>query len=196
MSARDHDAFVDRRKALEEEFFRKHDEKLVQALRVTQEKKALRDVLEQVGSRISDSVIDTLFEHGVTPKALAALALVPLVIVAWADGSIDRKEKSAVLEAATSMGVPTDGPGYALLQAWLDHKPPAKLLHAWESYAGALAEGLSPPDRDSMKADIIGRARAVAKAAGGFLGIGPKVSASEEEALQRLAQAFEKTAHT
>jgi hypothetical protein len=189
------DAFADRRRSLEEEFFRKHDAKLVQALRVEQDKKALRDVLQQTGSRMSDSVIDILFEHGVTPKALAAIALVPLVIVAWADGSVDRKEKSAVLEAAASMGVPTHGPGYALLQAWLDHKPPTKLLHAWESYAGALAQNLSPSDRDSMKADIVERARAVAKAAGGFLGIG-KISASEEEALQRLAQAFEKTAQT
>jgi tellurite resistance protein len=193
VSVREQTVFGDRRKALEEEFFRKQDAKLVEALRVAQEKKALRDVLAQTGSKISDSVIDTLFEHGVTPRALAALALIPLVIVAWADGSIEPKEKSAVLQAATSMGVATDGPGYALLQSWLDHKPPAKLLEAWETYAVTLARTLSPADRDNMKADVIGRARDIAKAAGGFLGIA-KISAAEEQALQRLAQAFDGSA--
>jgi tellurite resistance protein len=113
-----------------------------------------------------------------------------LVIVAWADGAIDKKEKSAILQAATSMGVPTDGPGYALLQSWLEHKPPAKLLHAWEAYVAALAADLSPEQREDMKTDVVERARRVAEAAGGFLGIGPKTSASEEEALQRLARAF------
>lgn len=190
MSPGNDDAFVDRRKALEEEFFRKQDEKLVQALRTKQEKEALRDALALTGGIVSEALVDTLFEHGVTPKALAALTLVPLVVVAWADGSIEKKEKDAVLQAATSIGVPTDGPGYALLQSWLDAKPPAKLLHAWETYAAALAADLSPVQRERMKADIIERARAVAQAAGGFLGLGTKISTSEEEALKRLEQAF------
>lgn len=186
----EHEAFSDRRKALEEEFFRKQDEKLVQALRTKQEKQALREALEQTGGTVSDAFVDTLFEHGVTPKAVAAVTLVPLVIVAWADGAIDKKEKSAILQAATSMGVPPDGPGYTLLQGWLEHKPPAKLLHAWETYVAALAADLNPAQREGMRANIVDRARQVAQAAGGFLGLGPKISVSEEEALQRLERAF------
>lgn len=190
MSPGDDSPFVDRRKALEEEFFHKQDQKLVQALRTKQEKQALRDALTQTGSKVSDAFVDTLFEHGVTPQAVAAVTLVPLVIVAWADGSIDKKEKEAILRAATSMGVPSDGPGYALLQAWLEQKPPAKLLHAWETYVAALAADLTPAQRDGMRADIVERAREVAKAAGGFLGLGTKISASEEDALKRLEEAF------
>lgn len=185
------DAFAERRKSLEEQFFRKQDQKLLERLRANQEKKALHEALVQSGSHISDAVVDALFEHGVTPQALASLTLVPLVIVAWADNSVEPKEKAAILKAAASMGVPTDGPGYALLQGWLEHKPPAKLLHAWEEYARALAASLTPADRESVKADVVGRAREVARAAGGFLGVGPKISAAEEEALQRLEQAFD-----
>jgi hypothetical protein len=184
------DVFADRRKALEEEFFRKADQRLVEQLRAKQEKTALRESLTQLGVSSSDSLVDALFDQSVTPQALAALTLVPLVLVAWADGSIDQKEKSAILQAAASLGVPSDGPGYALLQTWLENKPPAKLIHTWESYAAALATNLSPAQRDLMKADIVDRARKVAEAAGGFLGLGSKVSVSEREAIQRLEKAF------
>jgi hypothetical protein len=196
VSAGQSDAFADRRRALEEEFFRKEEQKLVELLRVKQEKEALRAVLAQSGSKISDALVNSLFEHGVTPKALAALALVPLVIVAWADGSDEQKEKTAIIQAATSIGVPTDGPGYALLQAWLEHKPPTKLLHTWETYTTALVATLTPEQREGMKSDIIGRARAVAQAAGGFLGLGPKVSAAEAQILERLEKAFDGTAQS
>lgn len=195
MSFESDDAFAERRKSLEEQFFQKEDQKLLERLRANQEKKALHEALGQSGSNISAAVVDTLFEHGVTPQALASLTLVPLVIVAWADGSIAPTEKAAILKAATSTGVPTDGPGYALLQGWLEHKPPAKLLHAWEEYAQALAASLTPAERESVKADVVGRARDVAQAAGGFLGIG-KISASEEEALKRLEQAFDGAARS
>ena len=168
----------------------------MELLRVKQEKEALRAVLAQSGSKISDALVNSLFEHGVTPKALAALALVPLVIVAWADGSDEQKEKTAIIQAATSIGVPTDGPGYALLQAWLEHKPPTKLLHTWETYTTALVATLTPEQREGMKSDIIGRARAVAQAAGGFLGLGPKVSAAEAQILERLEKAFDGTAQS
>jgi hypothetical protein len=36
----------------------------------------------------------------------------------------------------------------------------------------------------------------VARAAGGFLGIGPKISAAEEEALRRLERAFDGSARS
>lgn len=189
MSAHD-EVFSDRRRALEEEFFRKHDQKLVGMLRTKQEKAELRESLREMGVADSESLVDALFEHKVTPKALAALTLVPLVVVAWADQSIDQKEKSAILQAAASMGVPPDGHGYALLQAWLDDKPPAKLLHTWETFAAALAADLTPEQRATMKTDIVDRARKVAQAAGGFLGLGSKISASEQEIIERLEKAF------
>jgi hypothetical protein len=42
-----------------------------------------------------------------------------------------------------------------------------------------------------MRDKLLGRARAVAEAAGGFLGLGKKISPEEETALGMLANAFE-----
>lgn len=191
MSSVDDDVFADRRKALEEEFFHKQDKKLIERLRASAGKKALREALKQSGSHIGDAVVDTLAELGVTAETVASLTLVPLVAVAWADGSLDDKERKAILDAAASMGVQAGGPGYALLQQWLSHKPGARLVCAWEAYVGALSSSLGQTDRESLKADLLGRAREVAQASGGFLGIGPKVSGSEEDMLKRLAHAFD-----
>lgn len=191
MSAGQDNAFADRRKALEEEFFRKQDQKLVEQLRAKQEKSALREALVQLGAKDSEALVDALFEQSVSPRTLAAITLVPLVVVAWSDGSLEAKEKEAILQAAASLGVPEDGPGYALLRAWLDEKPPSKLLQTWETFTAALAANLSAEQRAEMKRDVVDRARRVAEAAGGFLGIvGPKVSVSEREVLARLEKAF------
>jgi hypothetical protein len=42
-----------------------------------------------------------------------------------------------------------------------------------------------------LKTRILGYARDVAQASGGFLGMGPKISAVENEVLQRLERAFD-----
>ena len=58
------------------------------------------------------------------------------------------------------------------------------------SYTSALAAELSPTERTNLRDSVLGRARAVAEAAGGFLGFGNRVSTAEEELLQNLAQVF------
>jgi hypothetical protein len=50
---------------------------------------------------------------------------------------------------------------------------------------------LDPQARQRLRDEVMGRARAVAEAAGGFLGLGRKVSAAEEAVLRELAQAFD-----
>ena len=44
--------------------------------------------------------------------------------------------------------------------------------------------------KNALKRDLLGRARSVAEAAGGFLGFGSKVSQSEQAILDELEQAF------
>ena len=97
---------------------------------------------------------------------------------------------AAILAAADSVGITPESESYALLDHWLKKAPPDKLLEAWESYVAVLSETLTPDARQTLRTDVIERARQVATAAGGFLGMGRKISSSEREVLARLEKSF------
>jgi hypothetical protein len=64
-------------------------------------------------------------------------------------------------------------------------------MEAWGEYIVDLCANLGEGEKTLVKEDIIGRARAVAKAAGGFMGLGSKISAEEEIVLIELEKAFD-----
>jgi hypothetical protein len=83
-----------------------------------------------------------------------------------------------------------DSPAGQLIQSWLASTPPASLLQAWRAYMADLYKQLSAADRASLRDSVLNRARAVAEAAGGFLGLGTKISPAEEEVLRTLEGVF------
>ncbi len=180
----------DREKALEESFFAKQNEKLLEAMRKKEEQARSQDELAKASGIADAEVLGKLVELEIGAETWAAVSLVPLVEVAWADGRIDEKERRAVLAAAEANGIAVDTPSYELLQGWLGRRPDGRLLQAWGEYMVALRSKLSPAEIHALRDEVIGRARAVAEAAGGFLGLGNKVSAEEEVVLQQLAKAF------
>ncbi len=121
---------------------------------------------------------------------MAALSLVPLVEVAWADGTLDAKEQSALLAAAEQAGLSKDSASYRLLEEWFRERPSPKLLAAWKAYVAGLSRTLDVHAKHALKQDLLGRARVVAEAAGGFLGLGKRISSAEQAVLTELEQAF------
>ena len=179
----------DRRRALEEEFFRKQENALLNQLRTAQAKESAQEALAAATGVRDSTVLHKLSTLGITSDTLLALGLVPLVAIAWADGTLDDKERQAIANLGVA-GIVADSPTGQLVQSWLSNSPPASMLEAWSSYTSALAAELSPTERTNLRDSVLGRARAVAEAAGGFLGFGNRVSTAEEELLQQLAQVF------
>lgn len=180
----------DRRAALEEAFFAKQNALLRQKLKDSWEARAKKEALAAASGIADDTVLERLAALGIGPDTTAALSLVPLVAVAWADGSIDEKERRAILSGAEAAGLGKQDVGYQLLERWLAERPSPELLASWKDYTAALSATLSHEARGALKQALLARARAVAEAAGGFLGIGRKVSAAEEAVLNELASAF------
>ena len=94
------DAFDKRRQALEEEFFKKHNQKLADKLRQELDRKQTREELIQLTGIRDPGVLDTLIGLNVDKSTFAAFGLYPLVEVAWADGQVDEKERAAFIRAA------------------------------------------------------------------------------------------------
>ncbi len=190
MAKNPEDFLGDRRKALEEEFFRKENEKLRAHLRAQMERQDHREFLARASGISDKAVLDHLIALGLDGQTVAALGLVPLIEVAWADGRMEDVEHKAVLAAARDRGVDDASPAGLLLDGWLSTPPPPRLLEVWTEYVRALSENLDAAERDTLRNDVIGRAREVAEAAGGFLGMSSKISQAERAMLERLEAAF------
>ena len=104
----------DRGRSLEDEFFRREDKRLIEQLTALRAAEATREALGRASGITKPAVLDKLIELGIRAETVAALSIVPLVEVAWADGGIDAKERGAVVERA---GVPEDSTAGALLAA-------------------------------------------------------------------------------
>lgn len=184
------DIIADRGKSLEDEFFRREDQRLLEKLRELKQVETTRASLAEASGIKNEAVLDKLLALGIRAEMVAALAVVPLAEVAWADGAIDARERTAVLAAAQKAGVAPGSAQYDLLARWLEHRPDAKLLTAWQHLIQGLGEKMTPAETAALKSALLDNARAVASASGGFLGLGSKISESEEALLKQLTAAF------
>jgi hypothetical protein len=125
----------------------------------------------------------------VRPEIVAALAAVPLVEVAWADGKIDSEERAVVLRHANAQGICPGSMEHDLLEAWLTHRPEPSLLEAWQAYIAGLGETLSAEELALLRDELLHATKHIAEASGGILGLG-RVSSQEKEMLAKLAQSF------
>jgi hypothetical protein len=179
----------DRGRALEEQFIRAEEAILIENMRARSQARETKESLAKACGVRDDAVVSTLLSAGITAETAAALGIVPLIAVAWASGEVEEKERAAVLKAAETAGVGQGTAGHELLASWLGHKPDEALFTAWEAFTRHVVSTLTPAQGESVRSDVAGRARKVAEAAGGFLGIG-KVSPEETAVLDRIEKAF------
>jgi len=183
------DALHDRGKAMEDQFFHDRDLQLLEKMKA--ELAAGDDRISLIAATgISDEkVINQLMEHGISVESMAGIGLIPLIAVAWADGRMEDKERQAILKATRESGVAEDHASYRLIASWLEQKPGNSLLESWKEYVAALKGNLDETSVNQIKRSVIDRARNVADAAGGFLGIAA-TSAAEKNVLEQLESAF------
>jgi hypothetical protein len=170
--------------------FHAQEQQLLDAFRQRLDESDRRAQLAQVCGIHDEALLDHLLRLNLEPEAVAALAMIPLVVVAWADRTVQAEERQAILHAAEAAGVPPKDGRYPVLEYWLTKRPGPELFEAWKQYLGALCRQLSPEEIGELRHDLLDRARNVAAAAGGLLGFGNKISAKEQAALQALEQAF------
>ena len=179
----------DRRQALEEAFFRKENERLRSELHQTRERSAQKKALAEASGIDDNDLLERLCDMGIGADTVAAMSVVPLVEVAWADGHMDAREIDAILRGAAECGIEVGSAAHELLESWTREQPGDDLMGAWQEYIRAVCAEISAEQRWRLEDCMVGRAQAVAAAAGGFLGIG-KISGEEGEILEKLHAAF------
>jgi len=175
----------DRRKALEEEYFRKESAAKLAKLHAAEERAALGAAL----GLDQGELLDRLHALGLRAQSLDALVHAPFVSVAWADGRLEESEAAAVREALDVAGLEHGTPARELVDRWLAAPPPG-LFDAWERFLATAWHRPADAGKRRAAEDLLrGRLRSVAVASGGFAGLG-KMSRSEADVLVRVMRAF------
>ena len=181
-----------RGKALEEAFFYRMDQELIEQLRKKlQRDEKIRLFANATGIR-DRKRLESLVDSGFELSTLTAFIWVPLVCVAWADGNADELEKKAIFDVLIDKGISKETASMMIAHEWFRQSPNEDLWSTWEEFATATLANLSPPTRNELIDEIVGLCHVVAHASGGFLGIGT-VSETEANVIDRVIRALHKS---
>jgi hypothetical protein len=174
-------------KSLEDAFFAKENTRLLEQLRAKAQREERRKALRDVIQIPDEGLVDHLLELGIGPETVIAVTLVPLAMVAWADGSIEPAEREAILRAAAEKGVKPGTVAGQMLESWLTQPLDAEVVDAWKHYLQTILPSLTPHEREEVRKMGLDRAKSVAEAAGGFLGLA-RISQAERAVLDELGK--------
>ena len=184
----EHDAFAERGRALEEEYFRKKDRELIEKLRrASQTDQALGELSKQTG--LTDpAMLADLQELGLTADTVSLLPLVPVVELAWAEGGITPAERQMVLSLARSRGITEGSAADGRLNAWMASRPSPEQFAKATRVMSALLDSGAPVAKDLTADQLVKYCEQIASASGGLFGLPFRaVSMEERNLLTRIA---------
>lgn len=183
------DALAGRKRDLEEEYFRKQDQELIERLRRASEADQARRELGARSGLTDPDLLHDLEHLGFTPDTLSLLPLVPILQVAWAEGGVSNAERKLIVDVARNRGIAEGSPADHQLSEWLAHRPPQDVFaRAGRLIAAMLAAG-STETHDLTTDDLVKYCESIAAASGGILGVG-RISAEERAALTQIQAAL------
>ncbi len=123
-----------------------------------------------------------LHEFGIDAESREALAFLPVVWVAWSDGTVEPAERALILELA-AQHVSLGPEGARALDNWLSFVPDRARVER----AAALLVALDMRTRAGTGGDVVDFCRRVAQSGGSLFG---RISPPEREAMEAVAHAL------
>jgi hypothetical protein len=187
----DKDAFAERGRSLEEEYFRRKEKEVIEKMRRKAESDDQRKRLGERAGLADEDVLRDLHELGYTAETVMLLHLVPLIQTAWAEGGVSPKERDLIVKAARARGVDAGSAADAQLSQWLTQRPSDDLFEKTLRAIRTILQAQSPETRSASERDLLSLATAIASASGGIVGFGA-VSEEERQILARISGELEK----
>lgn len=187
---------ADRRRNMEEDYFRRQELESIARLRERAAREAERRKMGEQLDLSDDEMLLALQQLGYTSETSALLFLAPLVQVAWAEGRVSSSERELILEAAATQGIRPGSEAYLKLLEWLSERPSEELMEGSLRLIGRMLHQMSPDERESRKYELLLFATQVAEASGGvmgFVGLGNRICREEEAMLERIVTAIDES---
>ncbi len=188
----DRDAFAERGRSLEEEYFHRKERELIEKMRVRAAGEEQRRRLGQETGVGDDDVLRDLQELGYTPETVMLLHLVPLVQTAWAEGGVTQKERDLIVKAARSRGITAGSPADQQLDLWLAQRPSDELFEKTLRAIRTILQAQPDDARAASEKDLLALASAIATASGGIVGF-RAVSDEERQILAHISEELKKS---
>ena len=180
----------DREKAMEADYFRKENERLLEKLR---QGAKLDDIAKALGEKLqvdNQELLARIRGLDLTRETAPALFLTPLVQVAWAEGSVGNREREAVLRLARERDVEEGSPTYLQLVEWLKVRPSDAVFDVGLEVIKYGLAVLPPREMEERIVRLIDACHEVAAASGTelarLLGLGDGVSRVEAHMLDEF----------
>lgn len=179
----------------EEKYFQQREMERREQLRREKELAALQQEERQniaANLNTSDEIAAEALALGFDAETARVLPLMPLIQVAWADGSVSSAEERSVTELAESRGIEEGSAAHQFLKRLLLERPSDLFFER----VNRVLMHMVAADPDSwVKKSIPDLCREVAEASGGFLGVfGSKISEEEQNLIDDLAAQFDVSA--
>jgi hypothetical protein len=182
---------MDKSKSHEEEYFRKHEQVLIEKMRRRAQAEAERRQMGEALGTADEDILNELQALGYTRETVMLLHLMPLVQVAWSEGDVTRRERDIIFEAARLHGVEDGSPVHRQLINLFDVRPADEYFDRTRRIIGDLLQAMPAQERQTNTQSLFSYCTRIASASGGILGFGPKVSAAEQALLEQIAAEFE-----
>lgn len=191
----DKDAFAERGRSLEEEYFRRKEKEVIEKMRRKAEADDQRRRLGEQAGVADEEVLRDLEELGYTPETVMLLHLVPLIQTAWAEGGVTPRERELVIKAARTRGVTAGSAADEQLTRWLSQRPSEALFEKTLRAIRAILQAQSPEIRAASENDLLSLATTIASASGGIVGF-RAVSDEERQILAHIQDELKKGGKT
>jgi hypothetical protein len=183
------DFLDDRRRASEDDYFRKKDRELVEKMRAAAAADRAKSELSASTGLSDPALLAELAALGFTPETVSVLPLVPIVEMAWAEGGVTVAERTLLVTLARSRGIAEGSPADRQLSEWLSRQPSPAVFERATRLIRAMLDTGSPTGGTLTADELIKYSESIAAASGGILGLG-KVSAEERATLARIVAAL------
>jgi hypothetical protein len=180
------DALAKRGRALEDDYFRRRDQELIEKMREQWSAEKKEQAMGTAAGLNDPHLLQELLTLGFTPETVKLLPLVPLLQVAWAEGGVSPAERDLILKLAESRGLTAGSPADAQLMDWLANRPADQVFAGAGRLIHAMLESGAEPVANLNADALVEYAEKVAAASGGIFGLG-RVSGEERALLASLA---------
>jgi hypothetical protein len=124
---------------------------------------------------------------GFDAETASVLYLLPLIQVAWANGSVSRAERAQILRILRLREIAEDSRAWQMCESLLASRPTDAYLLSSRLLLQDLLKSKGPAVESQVERELIDLCVEVAEASGGLFGFGKRISKVEADAIRAIA---------